>query len=49
MRILSAHWRAAGGARHDPVALADGKLFVQGLFRTEEIESRLRALLSSGF
>jgi hypothetical protein len=39
----------AGGARHDPVVLADGKLFVQGLLGTEEIESRLRASLSSGF
>jgi hypothetical protein len=33
----------ASGARHDPVALADGKLFVDGLLRTEAIEALLRA------
>lgn len=33
------------GARRDPVLLADGALFTQGLLRTETLETLLRARL----
>ncbi len=35
------------GARRDPVLLADGSIFMEGLPRTEEIEARLRIRLAT--